>query len=150
MKNILGGKSTMKVKDLMTSNVQYVRPDTSLEEIAQYMRQNDVGSIPVCNDNKEVVGIVTDRDIVLRAVSQGSPNMTARDVMSSNLVYADSNTNAHEAASLMAKNQIRRLPVVDNNQLVGMLAMADIARKNIYVDEAGDALSAISKPNQFS
>ena len=140
----------MKVKDLMTSNVLYARPDTSLEEIAQYMKQHDVGSIPECNENGEAIGIVTDRDIVLRAISSGAQNMTAGDVMSSNLVYASSNTNAHEAASLMAKNQIRRLPIVDNNRLVGMLAMADIARKNIYVDEAGDALSAISKPGHFS
>ncbi len=140
----------MKVKDLMSSNVQYVRPETPMEEIAQYMKQHDIGSIPVCNDNGEAVGIVTDRDIVLRAVSAGTPSMTARDIMSTNVVYVDSNTNAHEAANLMAKNQIRRLPVVDNNRLVGMLAMADIARKNIYVDEAGDALSAISKPGHFS
>lgn len=140
----------MKIKDLMTSNVLYAKPDTSLEQIAQYMKQQNIGSIPVCNDNGEVLGIVTDRDIVLRAVSEGNRNATAKDVMTSKVVYANSNMSAHDATNLMAKNQIRRLPIVDNNKLVGIVAMADIARKNIYVDEAGDALSAISRPDQFS
>lgn len=140
----------MKVKDLMTSNVLYAKPDTSLEEVARYMKEQNVGSIPVCNENGEVLGIVTDRDIVLRAVSSGNKSMVAKDVMSSNLVYANPNMSAHEVSNLMAKNQIRRIPVVDNNKLVGIMAMADIATKNIYVDEAGDALSAISKPGQFS
>lgn len=140
----------MKVKDLMSSNVLYAKPNTPLEQIAQQMKQQDVGSIPICNDNGEAIGIVTDRDIVLRGVSSGNNNVSAQDVMSSNLVYASPNMSAHEAANIMAKNQIRRLPVVENNRLVGILAMADIARKNIYVDEAGDALSAISKPDQFS
>lgn len=140
----------MKVKDLMTSNVLYARPDTSLEQIAQYMKEKNVGSIPVCGENGENLGIITDRDIVLRAVSSGNKNMTAKDVMTNNVVFANPSMSAHEASNLMAKNQIRRLPVVENNRLVGMLAMADIARKNIYVDEAGDALSAISKPDQFS
>ncbi|NLK72793.1 MAG: CBS domain-containing protein [Clostridiales bacterium] len=140
----------MKIKDLMTSNVLYAKPDASVEKIAQLMKEQNIGSIPVCNDNGEVLGIVTDRDIVLRAISVGNMNATAKDIMSSNVVYANSNMSAHDAANLMAKNQIRRLPIIDNNKLVGIVAMADIARKNIYVDEAGNALSAISKPGQFS
>ncbi len=140
----------MKVKDLMTTNVLYAKPDASLEQVANYMKQQNVGSIPVCDDNGHALGIITDRDIVLKAVSQGRNDLKAKDVMSTNLVYATSDMTAHEASNLMAKNQIRRLPVVDNNQLTGILAMADIARKNIYVDEAGDALSAISKPNQLN
>lgn len=140
----------MKVKDLMSTNVLYAKPDASLEEVANYMKQQNVGSIPVCNDNGQALGIITDRDIVLKAVSQGRNDLKAKDVMSTNLVYATSNMSAHEASDLMAKNQIRRLPVVDNKQLTGILAMADIARKNIYVDEAGDALNAISKPSQLN
>lgn len=140
----------MKVKDLMTTNVLYAKPDASLEQIANYMKEQNVGSIPVCDENGQALGIITDRDIVLKAVSQGRNDLKAKDVMSTNLVYATSNMSAHQASDLMAKNQIRRLPVVDNNQLTGILAMADIARKNIYVDEAGDALNAISKPSQLN
>lgn len=140
----------MKVKDLMTTDVLYAKADASLEQVANYMKQQNVGSIPVCDDSGRPLGIITDRDIVLKAVSQGRNDLRAKDVMSTNLVYATSDMTAHEASNLMAKNQIRRLPVVDNNQLTGILAMADIARKNIYVDEAGDALSAISKPNQLN
>jgi signal-transduction protein with cAMP-binding, CBS, and nucleotidyltransferase domain len=70
--------------------------------------------------------------------------------MTKNLVATDPNMDTHQAALLMAKYQVRRLPVLENNQIVGMLAMADIARKQIYVDEAGDALSAISKQSTLS
>lgn len=140
----------MKVQDLMTTNVLYAKPNTSLEEVANYMKKQNVGSIPVCEENGQVLGIITDRDIVLKAVSQGRNDMKAQDIMNTNLISATPDMNAHEAANLMAKNQIRRLPVIVNNQLTGILSMADIARKNIYVDEAGNALSAISKPSNLN
>lgn len=140
----------MRVKDLMTSSVTCVRPETSIAQVAKQMKQENVGSIPVCNDRGETLGIITDRDIVLRSVSNGNNPKTAKDIMTKNLVCANPNMDTHQAALLLAKYQVRRLPVVDNNKLVGMLSMADIARKQIYVDEAGDALSAISKPSTMS
>lgn len=140
----------MRVKDLMTSSVTCVRPETSIAQVAKQMKQENVGSIPVCNDRGEALGIITDRDIVLRSVSNENNPKTAKDIMTKNLVFADPNMDTHQAALLLAKYQVRRLPVVDNNKLVGMLSMADIARKQIYVDEAGDALSAISKPSTMS
>lgn len=140
----------MRVKDLMTTSVTCVRPETSIMQVAKQMKQENVGSIPVCNDRGEALGIITDRDIVIRSVSNENGPKTAKDVMTTNLIFANPNMDTHQAALLFAKYQIRRLPVVENNKIVGMLAMADIARKSIYVDEAGDALSAISKPSTMN
>lgn len=140
----------MRVKDLMSTSVTCVKPDTSVEQVARQMKQENIGSLPVCNDRGEALGIITDRDIVIRSVSNDNQPKTAKEIMTKNLVFADPNMDTHQAALLMAKYQVRRLPVVENNQIVGMLAMADIARKQIYIDEAGDALSAISKQSTLS
>ena len=138
----------MKVKELMTTNVSIANPNTSIHEIAQQMKNLDVGAIPVCDQSNRALGIVTDRDIVLRSVSSGNTQASARDVMTSNLVYATPDMHAHEAAEIMSKHQIRRLPVIDKGQLVGILSIGDLATVNIYVNEAGDALSEISKPSR--
>ncbi|MDD2269945.1 MAG: CBS domain-containing protein [Eubacteriales bacterium] len=140
----------MRVKELMSTTVTCVRPETSIEQVAKQMKQENIGSIPVCNDRGEALGIITDRDIVVRSVSTGDSPKAAKDIMTKNLVSADPNMDTHEAALLMAKYQIRRLPVLENNKIVGILAMADVARKSIYVDEAGDALSAISKQSTMN
>lgn len=140
----------MLVKDLMTPGISCVRPEASLTQVARQMKQENVGSIPVCNDRGEVLGLVTDRDIVIRAIAEdGAENAAAQDIMTKNLVFTSPDMNTHDAALLFAKYQVRRLPVVVNNKLVGMLSLADVARKTIYIDEAGDALSAISKPSNL-
>lgn len=136
----------MRVKDLMTTSVSCVRPETSLVQVARQMKQENVGAIPVCNDKGEVLGIVTDRDIVIRSVAADRGRLAARDIMTTSLAFADPEMNTHDAVLLLSKYQVRRLPVVSNNKLVGILAIGDIARKTTYIDEAGDALSAISKP----
>jgi CBS domain-containing protein len=140
----------MRVKDLMATSVTCVKPDTSIEQVARQMKQENIGSVPVCNDRGEALGIITDRDIVIRSVSNDNRPKTAKEIMTKNIVSVDPSMDTHQAALLMAKYQVRRLPVIENNQIVGMLAMADIARKQIYVDEAGDALSAISKQSTLS
>lgn len=140
----------MKVKDLMTTNVTTADVNSSIAEIAQNMKNLDVGSIPVCDDNKSVVGIVTDRDIVLRTVAEGdNVNKTkVGEVMSTRVISVSPETDVHEAANIMAKYQVRRLPVVENEKIVGIVAIGDFATRNIYVNEAGDALSDISKPTR--
>ena len=140
----------MRVKDLMTTSITCVRPETSILQVAKQMKQENIGAIPVCNDRGEALGIITDRDIVIRSVSDENGSKTAKDIMTTNLIFANPNMDTHEAAFLLAKYQVRRLPVVENNKIVGMLAMADIARKSVYVDEAGDALSAISKQSTIN
>ena len=140
----------MLVKELMTTGISCVRPEASLIQIAKQMRQENVGAIPVCNDRGEVLGIVTDRDIVVRSVAENNCAAAAKDIMSTNIVFATPDMNTHDAALLFSKYQVRRLPVISNNKLIGMFSLADVARRILYVDEAGDALSAISKQNSLS
>ncbi|SEF51010.1 CBS domain-containing protein [Caloramator fervidus] len=137
----------MKVKDLMTTNVSYVTPNTPVIEIAKIMKEKNIGSVPVVDGDK-VVGIVTDRDIVLRDVAMGKDfnNALAKDVMTVGVTTANPNMDVHDAARLMAEKQVRRLPVVENGRLVGMLAIGDLAVESKLVDDAGEALSDISKP----
>lgn len=136
----------MKVRDIMTSSVDWVTPDTSAVEVAQLMKQNDVGSIPICEGNK-LIGIITDRDIVLKVVAVGgnTKNVSVKDIMSSEVITVNEDQDAHEAADLMAKSQIRRLPVLKDGKLVGILALGDLAVEKIHINEAGDALSDISQ-----
>jgi CBS domain-containing protein len=134
----------MKVQDLMTSNVQCVQATDSVEQAARVMQSVNCGSVPVCENNK-VIGIVTDRDIVLKAVANGRIDTTVQNCMTTNVVTCTPETDAHEAANLMAKHQIRRLPVVDaQGQLCGICAIGDLATVDIHINEAGDALSKIS------
>lgn len=137
----------MKVRDIMTNDVSYVTVNADITKVADIMKSLDVGIVPVCDENKNPVGVITDRDIVLRSVSENhNVDQHVGNIMSRNIVSVNSDTDAHEAAKLMAHNQIRRLPVVENNKIVGILSLGDLANVNIHVDEAGDALSSISKP----
>ncbi|WP_067934593.1 CBS domain-containing protein [Alicyclobacillus kakegawensis] len=139
----------MKVRDLMTANVSYVQESDPVQKAAQIMNSVNCGSVPVCDANKRVVGIITDRDIACKAVANGQFNAQVRDCMSRQVITATPDTDAHEAADLMAQHQIRRLPVCDSaGTLQGICAIGDLARQNIHINEAGDALSRISQPTQ--
>jgi CBS domain-containing protein len=137
----------MQIKDVMTKSVASVNADDSVERAAQLMQEYNVGSIPVCHGEK-VIGIVTDRDITLRCVAQGenSKNLTVRDVMTSNPVTGSPTMDVHDAARIMSERQIRRLPVVDNNNLVGIVALGDLAVEPKLSDDAAEALKDISVP----
>ena len=137
----------MQIGDIMSKNVACAKPQDTVEKTAQMMKELNVGSIPVCDGNK-VVGIVTDRDIALRCVAQGgNTKAPVTDVMTTNPVTACPTMDIHEAAKIMSSKQIRRLPVVDNNSLVGMIALGDIAVEPKLADNAGDALNDISYPS---
>lgn len=138
----------MKVKDVMTDNVASLNPEDSIERAAELMKEFNVGSLPVC-EGKKVIGIVTDRDIALRAVADGKDNrnQTIKEVMSSNPVVIDSQADVKEAAKLMSDNQIRRIPIVEANSLVGMVSLGDIAVEPNLQDNAQDALKDISEPS---
>ncbi len=139
----------MKVKDVMTRNVTTVRENSTIKEAANHMRDLNVGSVPVCDSNNRLIGIVTDRDIVIKNVCEGrDTNTTVNNVMTSNALSVSSDTDIHEASSIMSKYQIRRLPVVDNNTVVGIVSIGDLAVRDIYVDDAGNALSSISEPSR--
>lgn len=139
----------LKVKDIMTKNVAYVNPTSTVIEAAQLMQKHNVGSIPVCDQNG-IVGIVTDRDIVVRNVAHGTnpQNTPVRDVMTSKVTTVSPDMDVSEASRMMSENQIRRLPVVENNMLVGMVSLGDVATHPKSDMEASEALTEISRPSK--
>ncbi len=134
-----------KIRDIMTVDVKAAEPDTTLEELSCMMRDEDVGSIPVLEDG-ELRGIVTDRDIVVRCIAEGSDpsEMTAEDIISEDLETIEPDAEVEEASRLMSERQIRRLPVVEDGQLVGMVSLGDIAVKHENEGLSGKALEDIS------
>lgn len=135
----------------MTKDVSCVKETDSVQRAAQVMEQVNCGSVPVCDSSQKVVGVITDRDIVISAVAKGSNNATCGDCMSRQVVTCQPDTDAHEAADLMAQHQIRRLPVVDSSgKLCGICSIGDLATVDIHINEAGDALSKISAPSAGS
>ncbi|OPZ86478.1 MAG: Hypoxic response protein 1 [Firmicutes bacterium ADurb.Bin419] len=136
----------MKVREKMTKNVGYVNPSNTVVEAAQLMQKLNVGSVPVFDQNK-VVGVVTDRDIVVRNVAHGKiPQDTkVQDVMTSQVTTVTPDMDVDEVTRIMAQQQIRRVPVVENNQLVGILALGDMATDYRFDTEASEALTEISK-----
>jgi CBS domain-containing protein len=139
----------MRIGDIMTRDVRSVERTSSVEEAARVMRELNVGSVPV-TDQGRVVGIVTDRDLVLRNVAEGkgAKDTKVEEVMTTSVISASVDMDVHTAADMMAKNQIRRLPVTERDRLVGIVSIGDLAVRNIYENEAGEALSNISKPSR--
>lgn len=134
----------MKIKEIMTTDVRTVSANDSIAEAASIMKQLDVGAVPVI-DNDILVGIVTDRDLVLRAVAEGkNAQESVSNVMTKNLTTVTPDMDVHKVADLMASKQIRRLPIVENNQLVGIVSIGDMAVEDIFENEAGEALHTIS------
>jgi CBS domain-containing protein len=137
----------MKIKDVMTPDVSFVRPDTSILEIARKMREGDIGSTPVI-ENERLVGMVTDRDIVVRAIAEGGDvrTKTARDAMSPGILYCYADDSVESVLDNMGDQQIRRLPVVDSDKrLVGVVSLGDLALSGKR-KAAGEALQEISQP----
>lgn len=146
---MMKGWINMKVKDIMTKNVAFVSPTTTVVEAAQLMQKHNVGSIPVCDQNG-VIGIVTDRDIVVRNVAHGKQpdQTTVKDIMTGSVKTVSPDTDMSEATRVMASSQVRRLPVVENNMLVGIVALGDVATDAKFDMEVSDALAEISSPSQ--
>ncbi|PYZ98748.1 CBS domain-containing protein [Alteribacter lacisalsi] len=132
------------IRDYMSKGCASCTPDQSIQEVAALMEQNDCGAIPVV-ENGQIRGIITDRDLALRATAHNlSPDTPCSECMSDTVTVADCNMDAHEAARLMAEKQIRRLPVVENGQVIGMLSLGDLSTQDSFEDDAGHALSSIS------
>lgn len=136
----------MKIRDIMTSDVETAEPDDTLDELAIMMREQDVGAIPVVEDG-ELIGIVTDRDIVLRCVAEGKDpaDIAADEIISGDLQTIEPDADLEQARRIMAQHQIRRLPVVDNGMLVGMISLGDLAVKTDRSEEVADTLEDISE-----
>ncbi len=135
----------MKVKDVMHRGVEWVDPETPITEIARKMLDEDIGAVPV-GENDRLVGMVTDRDIVTRGLARVKNylDLVAKDVMSKPIVYARADEDVEDALHIMVKNQIRRLPVIDENKrMTGMLTLGDISEK-AGRDLAGEVMRSVS------
>ena len=138
----------MQVLEIMTPKAECIGPNEPVQQAARRMSELDVGSLPVC-DNDRIVGIVTDRDITVRCTSQGdSPGETrVGDVMTPDIVFCFEDQDVDEAAKLMEREQVRRLVVLNRDKrLVGIVSLGDLAVRNKNDQLSGEALEQISEP----
>ena len=136
----------MQVRDIMSRKVEVISPQTSVAEAAEIMKAHDVGVLPVC-DGDRLVGMLTDRDIIVRSTADGfhPETVQAGEVMTADVVYGFEDQEISEAARLMEEKQIRRLPIVNRQKsLVGVLSLGDIAAGNKEL--AGEALKQVAEP----
>ena len=140
------GGADMKVSDIMTKNVIGISSEESAEVAARTLTHYNIGALPVQGSDGKLCGLVTDRDLVIRCMALGKlPNQTkVKNIMTGQVLSVGPDTDAAAAAQLMGSRQIRRLPVVDQGKLCGMISLADIARKEENQNLAADALSSIA------
>ena len=137
----------MKVREAMTQDVRLVTPDQPISEAARLMAELDIGALPV-QENDRLVGMITDRDIAVRAVANGrGPDTKVADVMSREVKYCFEDQSIDEVTQNMGELRIRRLPVLTRDKrLIGILSLGDLAIDEGARDEAGEALGGISRP----
>ena len=136
----------MKVSEVMTRDVQTVRPDQPVQQAANFMLSADAGSIPVTEGDR-LIGMITDRDIAVRGVAKGhGPETLVRELMTNDVVSVRLDEDCEEVASKMSEAQVRRLPVIDEQQrLCGIVSLGDLARETDN-DTAEQALEGVSQP----
>lgn len=135
----------MKIKDIMSTGVKSVSTESTVNEAAKLMKEENIGFIPVVEGNI-LRGVITDRDIILRCVAEKSDynKLTAKEIMSEKPVYISPEHSVTEAARLMAREQVRRLPVCEEGKVVGVLSLGDISRSKSYFSETAAAFCDIS------
>lgn len=142
---IVSKEATMKVKNAMHKNAEWVAPETPITQVAKKMKDLDVGSLPV-GENDRLIGMITDRDIACRGFSNGKnvSGLTARDVMSKGIIYCSDSDELEDAVHLMEKKKIRRLPVInEKKRMVGMLTLGDISHAASR-EMSGEVIAAVS------
>jgi CBS domain-containing protein len=139
----------MKLSEIMSSDVEMIQPDDSLQSAAKKMRDRDIGFLPVC-DGEVLIGVLSDRDITIRALADGMDVnvMLGRDLMTTPAIYCFEDQDVSEAAKIMEENQIRRLVVVSraDKRLVGVISLGDLAR-NGTAHLSGQVLRRVSEPD---
>ena len=136
------------IKDVMSREVQVISPDRTIQDAARLMLKGNFGMLPV-GENDRMIGSISDRDIAIRAVASGKESATkVREVMTEGIHWAFEDDSVADAAKLMSKHQIRRLPIVNaEKRLVGIVALGDFAVDSADIAVAGDALAEISQPS---
>ena len=137
----------MKVEQLMSKSVIKIHPEESVEVASRTLTHYNIGALPVCDAEDRLCGVLTDRDVVTRCIAANrSPKETkVADIMTRNVVSAPKDMDSADAAHLMSLQQIRRLPVIENGHVKGMLSLGDLARWEGGIMDAADALSGISE-----
>lgn len=138
----------MKVKDCMCEDICAVKPDCSVSECAKLMKTNHTGCIPVCDTQNKIVGIITDRDIILRGIACDKDLKTTpiSEIMSCNVCSCNQNDDIKTAEDKMKNFQVRRLPVIENDKIVGMLTIGDLVEnKGVKTQEVCDVLEDVCK-----
>ena len=140
----------MRVKDCMCKKVIKTNSDITLKEVAKLMEENDIGVIPVCNQENNVIGCVTDRDIITRCIATDKDCNTTKvsEIMTKKVIKVTPDTDISDAIETMSTNQIKRLPVIENNEIVGILSIGDLAQNNhISSKEVGNTVECICSEN---
>jgi CBS domain-containing protein len=134
-----------KIADIMSADCVTVTPQDNLYEAASLMKDHNIGFVPVI-EGRKLIGVITDRDLVIRGYAEKQPGtISVKEVLSEDVQTVSPHMSVDEAAGIMASSQIRRLPVVENGQLMGVVSLGDLAVREIFVNEAGEALSNISE-----
>ncbi|HKU67330.1 MAG TPA: CBS domain-containing protein [Candidatus Baltobacteraceae bacterium] len=135
-----------RAADIMTKDVTVIREEETLREAAERLAKDDIGVLPICDANKQIRGVLTDRDIVVHVVARGKDpaNTRARDLEQGEIITLRPDDSIEHACDLMAQHKVRRLPVVDGGRVVGMVSQADVA-KSVSPEQAGRMLTQISK-----
>ena len=136
----------MKIREMMTAPVVSIHPEENVSVAARMLEHNNIGAMPVCGSNGRLYGMITDRDIVTRCLAAGKTpqNTTVGEIMTGKVYVARPDMEVSLVAGLLGRDQIRRLPVMENGTLCGMISLGDLARKEESCMEAGDALTEIS------
>lgn len=143
----LKGVNGLNIRNVMSKQVVTCNPQDYVSEVAEQMRTLDIGCLPVVS-NKKLVGMITDRDIVTRAVAKDMKSKV-EDVMTKSVISVNPEDSTSEASIVMARHQVRRLPVVEDGILVGFVSLADLAFPFPHVQEISNAMESISEPRDF-
>jgi len=135
-----------RASDIMSKDVRVIREEETVREAAERLAQDDIGVLPICDERKQIRGMLTDRDIVVHVVARGMDPATtrARDMEQGELITLRPDDSIQHACDLMAQHKVRRLPVVEDGRVVGMVSQADVA-KSVPPEQAGRMLTQISK-----
>jgi CBS domain-containing protein len=140
------GGSMMNITEVMTSNVETCNLKSSCGEVANKMKSLDVGVIPICEDGK-LIGLITDRDLVVNGLANNfSANTQISEMITTDVITGTKHMSVEQAVEIMSQHQIRRLPIVEDGKLIGMVSLGDLAVSNASNKEVGKALEDISVP----
>ena len=136
----------MVVKELMSTNVCFVKENACIEDAAALMRQYDIGFVPVCNELGEISGVITDRDLITKGTGGADKraSMPLKEIMTKEVFTLSPDMDIHEAALCFSEKKLHRFPVLQGNRLIGILSVSDLAKKRVFLAEVGDIIGAIT------